>query len=295
MRAVPLVRAWLYSLRGFVVMTASLAIALSIAITGPPTDSELKIVGAALADMSEAASRQANQAAIELCPDLPPEAQAVLCAPAPVQTAAAEAEKPPPIDERQLVEPVAPVEIVEAPPLPAPIQTSAAESQLLGAPQRARPQRVERPRAERPRRAATQRASTPRRSPQQTRRAAQTTPPPRPLAAQVTPVTRPEPAPAPDLPSRVATAPEPPHEPAPEAGDASDRWARSVGAGPHQEAYRGEERDDEYDARQERRRERRERRRRYYEREYAPPDDYYEEEPYPDEELPAEDYPDIRR
>ena len=48
MRAGSLVRAWLYKLRGFVVMTISLFFAFSVAITGPPTNSEIDVVGDAL-------------------------------------------------------------------------------------------------------------------------------------------------------------------------------------------------------------------------------------------------------
>ncbi|MGD9979684.1 MAG: hypothetical protein AB7H66_13885 [Hyphomonadaceae bacterium] len=143
MRAVPLVRAWLYGFRGFVVMTASLAIAFSVAITGPPTNTELDIVTEAVATRAAAFGEEIEAAAIQVCPSLPNEVQ-MLCGAAP---APAPAEETPPAPPK----PPPPVELTanEDAVTPPPANVDA---DLLGA-----PPRVER--AQPPRRAATQRTS----------------------------------------------------------------------------------------------------------------------------------------
>jgi hypothetical protein len=296
MRAIPLVRAWLYSFRGFVVMTVSLAIAFSIAVTGPPTDTEIRLVSAAVSRAADAFGEDLQAAAIELCPNLPPEAQ-TLCTP-PARTAPAPKPLPEPIVVAEPeTPPPAPVEVAlnEPQPLPPSPTARTSESELLGAPH---------VRAERPsRRASSQRTSAPRRA--STRRAetqrAQRASRPSVRGTPARPIPAAQHAPAP--PREVAPAEPrvrlPANGPASRNQDASHEWARSVGEPDSQQesesAYQDEEQ-DRHEASRERWRERRERRRRYqerqYEREQAPADEYYEEEPYPeDEEGYVEEYP----
>ena len=86
MRAVSLLRAWIHGIGVFAAVTASLTLALSIAITGPPTASEMDDLQAFLSKAGSDLAAMAEQAGGEACVQLPPEATGSLCP----QTAAAE-------------------------------------------------------------------------------------------------------------------------------------------------------------------------------------------------------------
>lgn len=180
MRAVSLVRYWLYGLRGFVVMTISLAIAFSVAVTGPPTDREIALASMAMGRVAAEVREEIEAASAELCPQLPPEAQP-LCA----REQAARPPKPPaslpPESEARAPEIAA---TNAGPPPELPYAQRSSEAQLLGEPAQ---QRAHRQRAE-PRRHAARRENTERRSVVRSRRA--------PRAEVVARVPPPEPAPA---------------------------------------------------------------------------------------------------
>lgn len=84
MGAVSLFRAWMYGIGFFIATTASLAIAFAVAITGPPTASELEDVGAFFEQVSREAAPVIEAAGIELCVQLPREVTGSLC-PGPTQ------------------------------------------------------------------------------------------------------------------------------------------------------------------------------------------------------------------
>ncbi len=239
MRATSLVRYWLYGLRGFVVMTASLAIAFSVAITGPPTDTEIRIARTAFHKVTDAIGHEIRTAVVELCPDLPPEVQAICASPA---QSASQPTPPPAPSPRTDESP--PVEVAESASAPASSQQLAAsETQLLGGPPA--PQRVDRPRERRvaARRSARRDVAQPARRPQASVRdeVARTAP----RARQIEPVT-----------------------PVRHGANAV------IEDGAVQEDLASLEEEQRYEEWRERRRERR---RRYYERRYEPPDGYYDD------------------
>ena len=96
-----LVRAWAYGIVMFLAMTASLALAFSIAITGPPTDEEIEgaeaLLGAASREFDAVARRLGEQA----CADLPPDMAAGFCA-------GSAAPEPAPAAREDLTPPAAP-------------------------------------------------------------------------------------------------------------------------------------------------------------------------------------------
>jgi hypothetical protein len=321
MRAISLVRAWLYGVRGFVVMTASLAIAFSVAITGPPTNSEIGALAKAFATAASGFGHDLEAAAIQLCPSLPAEMQAVCGGPAPAPLEQQASSAPPPAELAPSPELATPVQLTVS-ESPAPQQLAASETELLGGP----PPRA-RERAQTSRRASTQRATTSRRatseraaSPRRVtneRRAA-----PRRATAQreTTQQRASNQRPQPDrrLAERIRAAQQaaqgdlsaalrlpreaqsPPSAPPVSRGDESEHMQSDMGRAmddyrrmeeAEAAAYRAEQAEQaEYEAWQERRRARREQRRRRYEREYEPPppeERYYEEDYYPE----AEPYP----
>lgn len=254
MRALSLVRYWLYGLRGFVVMTVSLAIAFSVAVTGPPTDEEINRITAVFTRLAAAAGEDLEAMAIELCPELPVEAR-VVCAP----TLTVE-EEPRPVTASDAKPQPADVASTEEPPLP-PAETQRSETQLLGAPA---PQRARQQRAQPQRRAHVERPAVR----QGQRRRVQT--PARVQAANAPP--------APAVREQVVVRPA--VEPRPSArADVGDRAIEP--ARQDDEAFYQDDEEREY---QDWREHRRERRRRRYEREYGAPEDYEQEEPnYRDE------------
>lgn len=183
MRATSLVSYWLYGFRGFVVMTASLAIAFSVAISGPPTDTEISIARTAFHNVTDAIGQEIRTIVVELCPDLPSEVQAICASPA----QSASQPTPPPAQSPRTDEPP-PVEVAESASAPASSQQLAAsEAQLLGGSPAS--QRVERPRERRVavRRSARRDVAQPARRPRASVRdeVARTAPP----ARQIEPVT----------------------------------------------------------------------------------------------------------
>lgn len=81
--------AWFFGVIAFIAVTASLVLAFSIAITGPPTDEEMAGVDAALDRASRDIAVLARQIGDEACVQLPPEATTGLCpqaASAPTET-----------------------------------------------------------------------------------------------------------------------------------------------------------------------------------------------------------------
>lgn len=240
MRATSLVRYWLYGFGGFVVMTTSLAIAFSVAITGPPTDTEIRIARTAFHNVTDAIGQEMRTTVVELCPDLPPEVQAICASPA----QSASQPTPPPAQSPQTDE-SPPVEIAESASAPGSSQQLAAsEAQLLGG--SPAPQRVERPRERRvaARRSARRDVAQPAPRPRASVRdeVARTAPP----ARQIEPVT-------------------------------SVRHGANavIDDSAVQEDLASLEEEQRY---QEWRERRRERRRRYYERRYEPPaDSYYDD------------------
>jgi hypothetical protein len=186
-------------------MTISLAIAFSVAVTGPPTNSEIDLVRNSLSNAFTDFGNEVEAAAIQLCPDLPPDVQAELCPPPNPQAAA----PAPPLPAQS-----ARVERVDLvlDPLPA-ILPETAEAELLGGPvppratrERAQRERAQRGRAERPRRATARRAnaerSATRTSPRRSQAVAHTAPQraSRPAAALV--IARPVAAPLPERAAR---------------------------------------------------------------------------------------------
>lgn len=128
MRAVSLVHAWLYSLRGFIVMTVSLAIAFSFAIGGPPTDREVRLTTIAVYRTADVVGDELQSAAIELCPDLPSEMRA-LCTP-PVRTPSAAKPRPQVTPQPQ----PRPADVAAIEPTPLTQAEAQPPSQLLGEP-----------------------------------------------------------------------------------------------------------------------------------------------------------------
>jgi hypothetical protein len=298
MRAVSLVRVWLYGVRGFIAMTISLAIAFSWAVSGPPTNTEIDLVSDVVATKAEAFGEEIEAAAIQLCPSLPEELRMLCGAPA------SPAEEPPAAEAPPKPPPMVELVAAEAPAEAAP---SVSEAQLLGGPApRVRPERAQAPRATTQRASSrrpvtTQRATPPRRASAQrraptTRVVAQRPTPDRALAERIRAAQQ---AAQGDL-SRAAVAASrdqsPPRSdptPAVSRGDDSETLHRELQRAA--EAYRDRaDEGDYYQAIEEERRARREERRRRRlerEREYeaAREREYYEEDPYPEaEEYPAE-------
>lgn len=143
-------------------MTISLAVAFSVAVTGPPTNTEIDLVTGAVSDAFTDFGNELEAAAIQLCPDLPPDVQAEFCpVPAPPR---AEPPPPPPAPPPQVER----VDVVLDEPLP----PEATETELLGGP--ASPS-ARRGRAEPPSRATSRRANAER--PAVQRSAVRTAPP----------------------------------------------------------------------------------------------------------------------
>jgi hypothetical protein len=299
MRAVSLVRVWLYGVRGFIAMTISLAIAFSWAVTGPPTNTEIDLVSDAVATKAEAFGAEIEAAAIQLCPSLPEELRMLCSAPAsPAEEApAVEAPpKPPPVVELVVAEASA------AEPIP-----SVSEAQLLGGPApRVRPERAQAPRtttqrasARRP--ATNQRVEPPRRASAQRRAptarvVAQRPAPDRALAERIRAAQQ---AAQGDLSRAVVAAsrdqsqarPDP--TPAVSRGDDSDSMHRELQRAAEAYRERADESDNYQAIEEERRARREERRRRRLEQERAyeaaREREYYEEDADPEaEEYPAE-------
>lgn len=270
MRAVSLVRYWLYGFRGFVVMTISLAIAFSVAVTGPPTDREIRLVTVAFDRAADAFGEDLEAAAIELCPQLPPEARVVCTSPAP--PAPAQETATPATEEPQ------PVEVAATETLPPPPEVErTGETQLLGEPpaQRARPQRAQNERLANAQRATAERRTARAQPSRRTQRAQ----PQRPARTQVARSEPPAATPAPAV--------QRPVPPPPQARIGTDALITDEPSETDDAAY---EEEPEYQDWRERRRERRRRR---YEREYEPAPDEYEQEPrYRDEYYEEEAWPD---
>jgi hypothetical protein len=251
---------WFYGAIAFIAVTASLALAFSIAITGPPTDEEMEGVEAALGRASRDIAVLASQVGDEACVQLPPEVTTGLC---PEQSA--EQNEPLPAQPEDIADlapyPAAPDR--EAPPgLFAQAETPA---DLLGG------ERAEPPRAEA--------------RPQAPERRVRAAPPPR---APRPPIVRAEVELVPPLPQRESesvaalpaiaraeiTTPEDLMEEAiyerdgptqdraePAAGNEDDWYEREGQYAEGEEGYY----DEAYEERRERRRERRrQRRERYY-------------------------------
>jgi hypothetical protein len=106
MDALSLIRAWIYGVALFAAMTVSLAIAFTIAITGPPTRSEMEGLQRLLAAVVRQAEPVAEQTGAALCADLPSEVTEPFC---PDLAVAA--------DETNVVaEPIPPAPTAPAPP-----------------------------------------------------------------------------------------------------------------------------------------------------------------------------------
>jgi hypothetical protein len=108
MRAVSLIRAWVYGIGLFTAVTLSLSLAFAIAITGPPTRSELDNLQVFLSAVARDMEPAVEQAGAELCVQLPRDVTGSLCPDvAAAETPAAEpavyeeahAEAPPPSQE----------------------------------------------------------------------------------------------------------------------------------------------------------------------------------------------------
>lgn len=185
-----LFRAWFYGVSGFFAATAALTVAMTIAITGPPTSSELHSLQRMLAQVAADLGPRLEQANADFCEQLPP--QASLCQndavadvekPAPPEEVAASAEPPPPLEVQVSDEPDQ-VIVIEA-------ASRAQDQDLLGGRQDvARPRARETRAAQAPRRDRAARAQVDRgrRSAERTARVtpprrARTTPPP-PLVAR---------------------------------------------------------------------------------------------------------------
>lgn len=157
MRAVSLIRAWVYGIGLFTAVTLSLSFAFAIAITGPPTRSEMESLQHFLGAVARDLEPVVEQAGAELCVQLPLDVTGSLC---PERAVA----------ETPAAEPVAyEEERVEAPPLPetevAARNERVADEPLLGGAESARPRRVERARAQqRPERRARVTAARERRA-----------------------------------------------------------------------------------------------------------------------------------
>lgn len=189
-------------------MTISLAIAFSVAVTGPPTNSEIDTVTDALSRAFDDFGNEFEAAAIQLCPDLPPDVQAELCPAS--EHERAEAPPPPPPAPPPQVERID-LLLDEPPPLP----PEATETDLLGGPA---PPSARRGRAEPSRRATSRRASAERSTVR--RSAVRTSPPRQSLRA----------AQAPHRPARVArAAPVAAPKPPPANGEASSRRSFFMG------------------------------------------------------------------
>jgi hypothetical protein len=148
-------RAWIYGIGGFIVATAALTVAMAVAITGPPTASEMAGLQAFLSRAGDELVAAADDVGAEACVQVPE-----LCAPergtVTAQTSSAEAE-PVGATEAPLVAP----EIEVAPPQTSQEVAPSNDVALLGA--AGGDERVlrERPRAEP--RAERRRASAERR------------------------------------------------------------------------------------------------------------------------------------
>jgi hypothetical protein len=321
MRSVSLVRAWLYGVRGFVVMTISLAFAFGVAISGPPTNSEIELVSRAVSRAAAEFGRELEAAAIDTCPKLAPDIQPV-CGLSPQEPP----QQPPPPPDPE-APPRAERAFAAAQSEPARVEARVAESELLGGPaprlraerpsRRATTQQASQRRLARPRAESSRRAADPRRLPARREagrrtapRAAATQPPPEDPNAAAR-IRAAQAAVQGDLSRGLITSPRaetaPPVEPAP--ADARPGPTRDGGEpiqaerGRPASEYSDQEEhrylsDEEryYEEREARRRywreerrrrnEREEERRRRYEREFepAPNEDYYEQDAYPEEE-----------
>ena len=94
MRAMSFIQAWFFGIVAFAAMTLSLALAFSIAITGPPTDEEMEGLEGVMSRASQQVAVIARALGDEACTQLPPEATSGLC---PAQTVATEQTPQPPI------------------------------------------------------------------------------------------------------------------------------------------------------------------------------------------------------
>lgn len=132
-------RAWLHGIGAFIGITAAFVLALSFAISGPPTTEEMSLLRGASNNLSRASDR----VGAALCARLDGDVRRLAgCAPAPIVAEAPRTEAPPPRPPR----------IAAAPP---PVRESGAvlaEPDLLGASDSGlRAPLTETPRAERPR------------------------------------------------------------------------------------------------------------------------------------------------
>jgi hypothetical protein len=69
-----LFRAWFYGVSGFFAATAALTMAMTIAITGPPTSSELQSLQRMLGQVAADLGPRVEQLSADMCEQLPPEA-----------------------------------------------------------------------------------------------------------------------------------------------------------------------------------------------------------------------------
>jgi hypothetical protein len=157
MRAMSVVRNWLYGLGMFTAMTASLVIAFGVAISGPPTDEEMASVDEALGIASSEAGRVTQDLLAQACAEWPE-----LCG---TQTILAEVPEepiaPPAAPPRYEPEVIEPALVIEAP-------ESEAEAALLGSASSAA--------TPRPAPEVRQRAAEVRRAPEVRRRTAEVSP-----------------------------------------------------------------------------------------------------------------------
>lgn len=79
MRAVSLIRAWVYGIGLFTAVTLSLSLAFAIAITGPPTRSELDNLQLFLSAVARDIEPAVDHAGAELCVQLPRDVTGPLC------------------------------------------------------------------------------------------------------------------------------------------------------------------------------------------------------------------------
>jgi hypothetical protein len=120
-----LIRAWVYGISVFVVMTASFVVAMSIAISGPPSDEEMR-QAAAVADQGVQTLASATQRlAAEACRQIPELcSESAYGAPQADRAEPSESEAPPPA--------AAPVETIVA-SVETPAEPLQEEASLLGA------------------------------------------------------------------------------------------------------------------------------------------------------------------
>lgn len=93
MRAMSYIRAWVYGVSGFVAATASLTVAMTIAISGPPTAAEMQALQAMAAHAAADLAPRIEQLGADVCDQLP---EALFCEDQSVATA----EDPPPPPEQ---------------------------------------------------------------------------------------------------------------------------------------------------------------------------------------------------